>query len=207
MLDEYKIGLNVRNTLRSYSLGDVLLDKKNKEQDIQRLYKAQKLALYWLLGIVYSGFIGLQLGRNQAIADFNYNLHELMFIPYNIALFVSPVVFLIYIYLLVKYLFKSGKQKLNFKKGIKATLIITSFVVIISITSYQSFEVSTSGVFEVEEKIHKDRRYYLLLNEKKLRVSFNEFQLVEEKKQYLISFVWNKQTPNKGWLETIEPIK
>ncbi|SFS40882.1 hypothetical protein [Paenibacillus sp. 453mf] len=142
------------------------MDKKNKEQDIQRLYKAQKLALYWLLGIVYSGFIGLQLGRNQAIADFNYNLHELMFIPYNIALFVSPVVFLIYIYLLVKYLFKSGKQKLNFKKGIKATLIITSFVVIISITTYQSFEVSTSGVFEVEEKIHKDRRYYLLLNEK-----------------------------------------
>lgn len=113
------------------------MDKKNKEQDIQRLYKAQKLALYWLLGIVYSGFIGLQLGRNQAIADFNYNLHELMFIPYNIALFVSPVVFLIYIYLLVKYLFKSGKQKLNFKKGIKATLIITSFVVTCSWKRYR----------------------------------------------------------------------
>ncbi|OIJ20738.1 hypothetical protein BKP45_08025 [Anaerobacillus alkalidiazotrophicus] len=62
-------------------------------------------------------------------------------------------------------------------------------------------------MFEVEQKKHEDRKYYLVLNDKKVRVSYNEFHLVEEKQQYLISFVWNKRSPNKGRLKTIDPIK
>jgi hypothetical protein len=31
--------------------------------------------------------------------------------------------------------------------------------------------------------------------------------LVEENETYLITFVWNQKTPNKGMLQTIEPIK
>ena len=88
----------------------------NKEKDIQKLYKTQKLALYWLLGLIYSGFIGLQLGRIQAIADFNYSLHEIMYVPFSIALFIVPVVFLIYIYFLIKYSIKKGRAKDEFKK-------------------------------------------------------------------------------------------
>jgi hypothetical protein len=35
-----------------------------------------------------------------------------------------------------------------------------------------------------------------------VRVSHNEYQLVEENETYLISIVWNKRTPNKGMLKT-----
>ncbi|MDF2606822.1 MAG: hypothetical protein K0S34_1017 [Bacillales bacterium] len=183
------------------------MNKNNKEQDIQRLYKAQKMSLYWLLGIVYSGFIGLQLGRVQAIADFNYNLHEIMYVPFNIALFVTPILLLIYIYLFAKYLSKTGIQKINFKSSIKALLVIASIVAVGSITLHQSQEVSTAGVFMVEKKLHEDRKYYLILNDIKVRVTYNEFKLVEDNQQYLISFVWNKRAPNKGQLKTIEQIR
>lgn len=183
------------------------MDLNNKEKYIKKLYKAQKLALYWLLGLIYSGFIGLQLGRIQAIADFNYNLHEIMYVPFSIAVFAVPVAFLIYIYLLIKYLLERGKQKMNLKTSTQAVLVIASIIVVVSITAQQFLEVSTGGVFEVEKKLYEDRKYYLVLDDKKVRVSYNEFQLVEENQQYLISFVWNKRTPNKGQLETIEPLK
>ncbi|MEK3766174.1 hypothetical protein [Solibacillus sp. FSL K6-4121] len=45
------------------------------------------------------------------------------------------------------------------------------------------------------------------MNDQKIRVTSNEFKLVEKNRQYLISFVWNKRTPNKGQLETIVPIQ
>ncbi|OIJ14232.1 hypothetical protein BKP37_09120 [Anaerobacillus alkalilacustris] len=180
---------------------------KNDEKDIQRFFKAQKLALYWLLGLIYSAFIGLQLGRIQAIADINYSLHEIMHVPFYFALFIVPVLFLIYMYFLINYLRKRGRQTTNLKTVVQAIVVITSIIIVVSITAYQSFEVSTGGVFEVEQKKHEDRKYYLVLNDKKVRVSYNEFQLVEEKQQYLISFVWNKRSPNKGRLKTIEPIK
>ena len=179
----------------------------NKENDNQRLFKAQKLALYWLLGLIYSGFIGLQLGRIQAIADFNYSLHEIMYVPFNIALFFVPVVFLIYIYLLTKYLLNRKKQKTNLKTISQIVSVLASTVLVILITAHQFLEVSTGGVFEVEKKLNEDRKYFLVLDDKVVRVSHNEFQLVEENHQYLISFVWNKRTPNKGQLKTIEPLK
>lgn len=178
-----------------------------EEKDIQKLFKAQKLALYWFLGLIYSGFIGLQLGRIQAITDFNYRLHEIMYLPVNIALFVVPVVFFIYIYLVIKYLRIRGRQKTNLKTIIHTVLVIVSIVVVVTITAYQSSEVSTGGVFEIEQKLHEESRYYLVFNDKKVRVTYNEFQLVEENQKYLISFVWNKRSPKKGLLETIEPLK
>lgn len=86
-------------------------------------------------------------------------------------------------------------------------MIIASIIVVVSITAQQFLEVSTSGVYEVEKKLHEDRKYYLILFDTKVRVSYNEFQLVEENQKYLISFVWNKRTPNEGQLKTIEPLK
>ncbi|WP_332651692.1 hypothetical protein [Lysinibacillus sp. 54212] len=178
-----------------------------KDRHVQKLYKAQKLTLYWLLGLIYSGFIGFQLGRIQAIADFNYNLHELMFVPATIALFVVPVLFLIYLYFLIKYLLGRGKQKMSLKTSTLAGLVVVSIIGIVFITGYQSLEVSTSGIFEVDQKLQEERKYYLVFDDQRVSVSYNEFQLVEENQQYLISFVWNKRTPNEGRLETIEPLR
>ncbi|MEG0385269.1 MAG: hypothetical protein RR642_10990 [Solibacillus sp.] len=181
------------------------MDLKDKESSIRKLWNSQKITLYWLLGLIYSGFIGLQLGRIQAITDFSFTLHELMHVPANIALFTVPVVFLIYIYFLMKYLIARRKQKTNLKAISKAALVIASLIVVVSITVHQSFETHTSGIFEVEKKLHEDRKYYLAIDDKRVRVSQNEFQLVEENQQYWIIFVWNKRTPNKGQVEIIEP--
>lgn len=72
---------------------------------------------------------------------------------------------------------------------------------------HQSQEVWTSGIFTVEQKLLDERKYYLIIDEKKVKVSYNEFQLVKENQKHFITFVWNKRSPNKGVLKKIEPIE
>ena len=67
--------------------------------------------------------------------------------------------------------------------------------------------MATAGVYEIEEKIHEDRKYFIVLHDKKIQVSKKEFQLIEENQPYSISFVWNKRNPNIGKLKTIEPMR
>ncbi len=62
----------------------------------------------------------------------------------------------------------------------------------------------TFGAYTIKEKFEEDRRYYVKIENKKLNVSFNEFQLVEENKTYIIQYAWNQRTPEKGRLQTIE---
>lgn len=178
-----------------------------KELEIKKLFKAQKIALYWLSSLIYLSFIGLQLGRIQAITDYNFNLHEMMFLPFSIALFVVPALFLIYIFLLVKYVRKRGRKKSDLKTVIQTILITFSIIIIVTITEHQFQEVSTGGIFIVEQKLQEDNKYYLKIDDKKVKVSHNKFELVEENQQYLISYIWNKRTPDIGKVETIEPIK
>ncbi|MFJ5624579.1 hypothetical protein ACIQD3_18025 [Peribacillus loiseleuriae] len=178
-----------------------------EEKDLRKLYEAQKVVLYWLLGLIYLAFIGLQLGRVQAIADFNYSLHELMYTPFNLALFIVPIMFLIYLYYSINYSRKRGRKKGNIKARIKAVVVIISVITILSITNHQFHEVSTEGVFKLEEKLHEEGQYFLVFDDKKIKVSINEYQLVEINENYVVSFIWNLRTPNKGRLETIEPFK
>lgn len=167
------------------------------------------MALYWLLGLIYSAFIGLQLGRVQAIADFNYSLHEIMYLPFNLAVFIVPVIFLIYLYFLIKYFRKRGsvKVKENLKASIKAAVIIISVITILSIINHQFHEVSTGGVFKLEEKLQEKGKYYLIFDDKKIKVSMNEYKLVKVNEKYIVNFIWNLKTPNEGKLTTIEPMK
>ncbi|KAB2336159.1 hypothetical protein F7731_11710 [Cytobacillus depressus] len=180
--------------------------KRNSEEEIRKLHKAQRVALYWLLGLIYSAFIGLQLGRVQAIADFNYSLHEIMYVPLNIAMFIVPVLLPIYLYFSIKYLRKRGRVKGNFKATIKAAVVIISVIIIVSIVNHQFHELSTGGVFKLEEKLQEKGKYYLIFDDKKIKVSMNEYKLVKVNEKYLVNFIWNSKTPNKGSLETIEPI-
>ncbi|WP_221845560.1 hypothetical protein [Bacillus sp. S/N-304-OC-R1] len=165
--------------------------------------------MYWLLGLIYSAFIGLQLGRVQAIADFNYSLHEIMYLPFNLAVFIVPVIFLIYLYFLIKYFRKRGsvKVKENLKASIKAAVIIISVITILSIINHQFHEVSTGGVFKLEEKLQEKGKYYLIFDDKKIKVSMNEYKLVKVNEKYIVNFIWNLKTPNEGKLTTIEPMK
>jgi hypothetical protein len=45
--------------------------------------------------------------------------------------------------------------------------------------SHQFHEVSTGGIFELKQKLHEEGKYYLVFDDKKIRASKNEFQLVE----------------------------
>ncbi|MCM3126106.1 MULTISPECIES: hypothetical protein [unclassified Mesobacillus] len=179
--------------------------KEELEKDKRSLFKAQKTSLYWLLGLIYVSFIGMQLGRVQAITEYNYSVHEMLYLPVTLSAFLVPIVFLIYMYFAIKYLRKQGIQKPNINTSIEAVIVIISLITIFSLVNYQSNEVSTGGVFKVEQKIQEDTKYFLILNEKKIRVSRNEFYLVDLNKEYLGTFIWNSQT-NRGRLETIEPI-
>ncbi|MGP4072920.1 hypothetical protein ACTWQB_10240 [Piscibacillus sp. B03] len=172
-----------------------------------KAYKAQKVISYWLVGLIFVAFIGLQLGRIQAIADYNYTLHELLYLPANIALYFVPILFLLYVIFLLNYLIKREKRgKWGFKKIIIRSLVVASIIGMMLIIEHQAQEVSTGGIFEVEEKLHEDRNYYIVIEDKKVKVSSNEYRLIEEEQTYLISFVWNKRTPEKGKLETIEQV-
>jgi len=179
--------------------------KNEGEQEKRNVWKAQRTSLYWLLGIIYFTFLSLQLGRVQAISDFNYSLHEMLYIPATLSLFLVPIALLIYIYFVIKFVRKWGLPKLNIITSVKAVVIIVSLITIFTITTYQSKEISTGGVFIVEQKIQEDNKYFLILNGKKIKVSMNEFHLVEVNRRYLGTYIWNSQT-DRGKLETIEPI-
>jgi hypothetical protein len=174
---------------------------------LQKLYKAQKVALYVMLGLIYSGFLGTQLGRIQAISDFNYTLHELLFLPATLATYLGPLMFVVYLFLFIKYVKRRGRSSFEIKSTVKAFTIIASIVAILIVVNHQSKEVSTAGIFVLEQKLLVDGEYYLVIDDRHIKVSRNEYQLAEVNKEYLVSFVWNPQSSQNGLLETIEPVK
>lgn len=180
------------------------MNQQDKEET--NLLKMKRNVLYWLLGIIYTAFIGLQLGRIQAIANFNYNLHEMMYAPVNLAIFVVPILFVIYIFLSIKSLIKKENHTLTLKTTIRSILVMVSLVIIFWIVGYQSKDVSTTGLYEIERKTQEDSKYYIVLEGKKIRVSQNEYKLINRNKKYMIMYVWNKSSPYIGNLKIIEPI-
>lgn len=176
-------------------------------KELNKLYKAQRIALFVILGLIYSAFIGTQLGRIRAITDFNYTLHELLFVPATLALYLGPVLFLVYLYLFIKYVKRRGRRSLQLISTVKTVTIIASIMTILIILNHQSHEVSTGGIFVLEQKLLVDGNYYLVIDERHINVSRNEYQLAEVGKKYLVSFIWNSRSPQNGLLETIEPLK
>jgi cation transport ATPase len=178
-----------------------------KHDEINTFYKAQKITLYVLLGLTYSAFKGTQLGRIQAITNFNYTLHELLFVSMTLAFYLGPVIFLVYLFLFTVYVKRRGKRRFNIKSIVKVFTIIASIIGILIVMNHQSKEVSTAGIFILEQKVLVDGKYYLVIDDRHIKVSRNEFQLAEVNKEYLVSFVWNSRSPQNGLLETIEPVK
>jgi hypothetical protein len=122
--------------------------------------------LHVLLGLIYSAFIGTQLGRIQAISDFNYTLHELLLVPATLALYLGPVMFLVHFYLLIK---KRERGHWGIKSAAKTISVIASIVAILIIMNHQSHEVSTAGIFVLEQKHLVEGKYYLVLMKDRLR--------------------------------------
>ena len=167
----------------------------------------RKIITKVILGTTYIAFIGYLLAELQWIADWNYNIHELLYVPYSIAIYLVPALLLLWL----NYAIKSKRElnENNNKVGIKKILInLMLFASLILVGAYfyvQSMTVSTGGLFEVKDKIQESNNYYIELNYKKIKCTHSEFNLIEEGKVYLVTFDWNRLWPEVGTLILIEP--
>ncbi len=167
----------------------------------------RKIITKAILVTFYSVFIGYLLANLQWIADWNYNFHEMLYIPYNIAYFIVPFELVLWIYYAARS--KQEIKENGFKPKIKDYLMnLTLLISLIFIVIYfyiQSMTITTGGLFEVEQKIQERNNYYIELNRQKIRCTHSEYNLIEEGKVYLVTFSWNKKWPDKGTLDLIEP--
>lgn len=172
-------------------------DDEAKEIELNRLFKRQKSALICLLTFFYVGFISLMLGEIQAITDFNYNLHEMLYLPVNMSMILLPVFIILYIYDLIRYLRARGWKRPGLKSSVRAVMVIVPLIIALSITVDYFNQNTTVGWYSVEQKLGHDNEYYLVLDHIKLSVSHNEYQLVEENQMYSIEYVWDSRTRKK----------
>ena len=84
------------------------------------LVKKHNFLLSVLLIMIYAAFIGMQLNRIQAIADYNYSLSEISMAPLTILMFFGPIILLAYITVAIRLLLSNTKQLLinaGYKEG------------------------------------------------------------------------------------------
>ena len=167
----------------------------------------RKIVAKVILGTTYIAFIGYLLADLQWITDWNYNLHEILYIPYSIAYYAVPVLSLLWGYYAIKS--KRESKEINHKPKInKIWINLMLFASLVLVGAYfyiQSMDLSTVGLFEVEQKIQESNSYYIELNHKKIKCTQSEYNLIEVGRVYLVTFEWHKQWPEEGQLILIEP--
>ncbi|AST90945.1 MULTISPECIES: hypothetical protein [Sutcliffiella] len=171
--------------------------------ELNKLYDRKKIAQYWLLGVVLITYCSLQINRYSILINIDYSLHEVISALANL-MWLIPIFSIVYIILTVKYLFKRRlKQRPAIDRLINDLIIFIAVCGMSGMIVYYLGEVSTSGVIKIEEKIVENDQYYVVINEKKIKVTSNEFHLIDESQEYLGSYVWNQFTPDKGKLTRI----
>lgn len=161
-----------------------------------------------ILITIYSAFVGYLLGNMQSIADWNYTIHEMLYIPLNIAYFILPIELVIWLYYAVKSIKKSRDNRIKYNRVkiySRNSLLLISVIVILSYFNIQSTKISTMGLFEVENKFNKSSDYYIQISNKNIKCNKSEYNLVKEGDLYMVDFTWNEKWPQKGTLKSIEP--
>lgn len=168
----------------------------------------RKITTRVILITVYTTFICYLLGKLQSISDWNYNVHEMLYLPYNIAIFVLPIEVVVWIYYSINVM-KEEREKVDLNvKTLMINMVSFASVVIILIFFYiQTFSVSTGGLIDVDAKFREGNDFYIELMGKKVACSRNEYNLITEGKVYLIEYTWNEKWPDRGVLEYIEVIE
>lgn len=126
---------------------------------------------------------------------------------YQLFLFVIPLFLLPWIYYSIRTLSELELKGLLSKytlMNIFTTLIV---VLIIAFQVTRFYGVYTSGVFQVESKWRDEENYYIVLEDKNVRITRNEYNLINEDAMYLVEYEWNRLRPTIGRLETIELIE
>lgn len=188
-------------------MNDDLKMGSGEEIRIDNLFEAKKTALRVLLISIYVAFFSFQLAQIDFITELSFSLHELLYLPVNLAIFFVPVLFLIYMLFVLKCIGKKSTEAVSWNIKIKKAFVILSLLSIFAIFYYQVHGISTSGVFVIKEKLEEGNKCYLVLNDKKVRVTRNEFNLVNTNQEYLIEFEWNSLSPHRGRLERIQLIE
>jgi len=173
------------------------------EDQLKQFNTRKKMALIILVGTIYLSFSGRMLGQIQAITDFSYNLHELLFLPVTISYFLIPIEFVVYIYYFVKS--RGFREEKKMLRKAKSYAIFLSVIIIILIVVYQGNSVNTSGIVKVRA-FNDGNKYYLDIDGKMIRCTSNVYYLIIPNADYLVNYDWNEYS-NKGKLNTIKPIK
>jgi hypothetical protein len=143
----------------------------------------------------------------QWLNNNNYSLHELMALPYQLFLFLIPLLLLPWIYYSIRTLSELELKGLLSKHTLMNILTTLLVVLIIAFQITRFYGVYTSGVFQVESKWRDGEKYYIVLEDKNVRITRNEYNLINEDAMYLVAYEWNRLRPTIGRLETIELIE
>lgn len=171
------------------------------------LYISQKRAMYAALVTIYIGFMVCQLLRLEWVRNSVLPLSEVLYGLFYLLVFTVPFLLINYWTLFVKYRKHGRKKRRNGLSKWKVVMVIASLIGISGVFIYQTGDVTTYGVNQVEHKIHEKKRYYIVVADYKLSVTSNEYQLIEKGQSYAIKFHWNRYTPSRGDVRTIESLE
>lgn len=176
-------------------------------EQIKTKYKTNQLLLKIILYTEYISFICLIIARMQSVTDFSYTLHELMYLPANIAIFAVPLEIIVFLYYRLRWRTKIREEGTK-NKYWRLKELISIFLILIPIIYfiYIGENVSTTGIYDSMSKQRIENKFYLTVKDKNIRCTNNEYNLIDTSKEYMISFEWNKFFPNKGKLKYIELI-
>ena len=150
----------------------------------------------------------LALGQVQGISDFNYTLHELLYLPVNFSIFIIPIELIMLIYYSSKYFMNIWKATIimDLRYKIKVSICIICMVFTIGLIYYQFNIVQTSGVYNITNKITDGNSTYIIVDNMKLKCTKNEYKLININEEYLIDYNWNRLRPNVGKLHNTKKV-
>ncbi|MBU3144869.1 hypothetical protein [Clostridium sp. CF012] len=159
---------------------------------------------FLITNIVIDG-ICLWLGKVQYITDFNYNLHEMLYLPINLSLLIVPIELILLIYYSTRYFKNIWKSTvlMDLRYKIKVFLCVIFMVVAIGLMYNQTNIVSTFGSHIITNKIIDGSSRYIILDNIKIKCTENEYNLINVTDTYFIGYSWNIKS-NVGKLNTIE---
>lgn len=153
-----------------------------------------KAALVLLISNIVEILALIVIATDMFMDDF-YALRELIAVIVNIGMVIIPIEFIVWIVLIIR----SKKEKTAPKSAEnKALPWITSascaLLVCFGIVFSQG--VSTTTYFrEGPEKITENGKYYLVLENKKVRISEERYEKIKPGKGYSVYYKWNKLVP------------
>lgn len=172
------------------------LKSKNKER---MLFQKKTNTLYFLFGLVFTGFVSLRIAEIPFLNEFYYNLSEMLHGYFFLCIIFFPFAFFTYLYFQIKYTL-TNKEKPSSWVTLRHVLLICLTIFFVKETFYELNGGIAEGYYTIENhnKLYENDKYYLFLEGKKVEVSVDTFNQMELNNQYRIKYKWNKLSPDRG---------